>query len=149
MLAWATAKVTVCDAAISRPDLPWGPAAPAAKVRVSVEVGMKGAPAAKVNVDGPTWSQLPLTGGSKGGRFDDPETGAEKWTVTAWSEGTPVAPLAGVVERIVRGAAVVVDEDAAGRPDEVGRPACRPAANAPIAPATTATTATPTIIAAR
>ena len=48
-----------------RPSL-WGPAPPAGKTSDSVVVGMKGAVAANVNVVGPTWVQVPLTGGIEG-----------------------------------------------------------------------------------
>ena len=131
MLAWATEKVTVTGAASSAPPFPWGPAPPAGKTSDSVVVGMKGAVAANVNVDGPTWVQVPLTGGSKAGRPAGPAAGADRWTVTTWSEGTSVVPLAGVVDRMVSGAGAPVVDVAPARPAEPTLEECRPAMNAP------------------
>ena len=65
-------KVRVTGAASSAPPLPWGPSPPEGKARDSVEVGMKGAVAAKVRVVGATWVQVPLTGGIEGRQARQP-----------------------------------------------------------------------------
>ena len=105
MLAWATVKVTVTGAASTRTVVLAGSGRlRAGMVRVSVVVGMNGA----VAIEGPgrsvrTSRQLPVTGGENVGVTYRGETGAERLTVTTWSDGTWVAPWAGVVEATVNG----------------------------------------------
>ena len=72
-------------------------------VRVSVVVGMNGAAASNSSDVGPDFRQVPVTGGEKVGVPVVLDTGPERFTVTTWSEGTSVAPSAGVVESTVNG----------------------------------------------
>jgi hypothetical protein len=71
---------------------------------------MNGAVATKDNVLSLTFVHDPLTGGLKVGIPAVLLTWAERRTVTTWSDGTLVAPVAGTVDRTVSGfgAAVVV-----------------------------------------
>jgi xanthine/uracil permease len=71
-------------------------------------VGMKGAVAAKERVVGPTFNQVPGTGGTNVGIADAVSTGADSLTFTTWSEGTLVVPVTGVVATTVRGWTAVV-----------------------------------------
>jgi hypothetical protein len=73
-------------------------------VRVSVVVGMNGAVASKAIVAGPTFLQLPATGGENVGVPTAPVIGWDRVTVTAWFDGTWLAPWAGTVAATVNGA---------------------------------------------
>jgi len=72
----------------------------------------------------PPRRQVPATGGLNAGSPDVVATGADRSTVTTWSEGTPVAPVAGTVLTTASGrgladragpAVVPLDEDAGVR----------------------------------
>ena len=76
------------------------------------------------------------------------ETGADRLTVTTWSEGTWVAPWAGMVEVTVRGAAGAVVVDDEPLPAEAEAPVewlCRPTRKAPTATARTTRARPPAI----
>ena len=144
MLAWATVNATVTGEASVPPARPCGPPAPDGMVSVSLLVGMNGAVASKVMVAGPDFCQVPATAGLSVGLVHPLRIGEDRVTETFWSEGTSMAPPAGVVATTVSGGTALDDEpgsvpvvrvDAEGPAD-----VCRPARNAPTP--TTATTAT-------
>jgi hypothetical protein len=81
---------------------------------------VRGAVAAKANVVEPTCFQVPATAGFNVGMGLEAESGAERWTVMAMSEGTFTAPDVGVVETI--------DKALAGAPDVVDVEPVAPAA---------------------
>ena len=66
-------------------------------VSVSVTVGRKGAAAANVSVSVAVFFQVPATIGSNVGTAVTVATGSDSVTVTTWSDGTSVAPVAGTV----------------------------------------------------
>jgi hypothetical protein len=72
-------------------------------VRVSLTVGMSGAVAVNVMVDGPVLCQLPATAGVRVGVVHPLWIGADRVTVIFWSEGTSTAPLAGEEATTVSG----------------------------------------------
>jgi hypothetical protein len=100
---------------------------------------MNGAVAWKVRAVGPAFTHDPGTGGLKAGMPDAPASGADMETVTTWSDGTSVAPVAGTVDATVSALAagnVVVPAARARAVRPVAWP-CRPATNAPAAARTT------------
>ena len=146
MLAWATVNVTVNGAASRPPDAPRIPSAPAGTVIVSVVVGTNGAAATKVKVLPPARRHVPATGGLNMGRPVALATGADRVTVTVWSDGTSVAPAAGTVDITASWRTGAVDE-VLGVPDGCPEDVewlLRPSRKAPEAIATTATTRTTT-----
>src|ERR1022692_1836197 len=66
--------------------------------RDSVLVGTNGAVASKEIDLGPLFFQAPLTGGSKVGIPEALLTGNDRRTVTTRFDGTPVAPVDGVLD---------------------------------------------------
>ncbi len=70
---------------------------------------MNGAVASNTRELRPAFRQVPLTGGEKVGTPSALETGPDRLTVTTWSEGTSVAPAAGVVDATVNGTTGVVE----------------------------------------
>jgi hypothetical protein len=68
-----------------------------------VVVGTNGAVASKASVAGPTFLQVPATGGENVGAPTAAVIGWVRVTVTAWFDGTWLAPWAGTVAATVNG----------------------------------------------
>jgi len=69
---------------------------------------MNGAAAVKTNEVRSGWVHEPATGGVKVGCALTAGMGLEKWTLTAASGETPVAPLTGMLDATDRGGLVLV-----------------------------------------
>ncbi len=95
--------------------------------------------ARKIIETGPTFVHDPPTGGTNIGIPETPATGDESRTVTTWSEGTFMAPAAGVDDTTVRTLDTVVAVDFVPGPDPWRPSLCFRTRYTPV-PATATTT---------